>query len=273
MATTTSLSSHDVSILSKIADPESSPLSPLFLDPSLPNDPHHTPDDYQKVSNLEVSILHKIIKIEMQPALPNSLPSTTTDPLEAYQGAIQELDNLISEYPKYASARNNRVQALRRLYGNGIFISPSENPTRSSREEAQPLIQTTDTSTLQSISTTILSDLSLSITLLAPPPFSPLSPQSAKTLASLYTQRGALYHHTSKHLAKNPSSTTILSSKEASWSTTDFEEAAARDFMMGGRYGNEVAKALAVSMNPTAKLCGEIVKDAMRRVLNGGMDG
>jgi hypothetical protein len=43
--------------------------------------------------------------------------------------------------------------------------------------------------------------------------------------------------------------------------------------MMGGRYGNEVAKALAVSMNPTAKLCGEIVKDAMRRVLNGGMDG
>lgn len=35
--------------------------------------------------------------------------------------------------------------------------------------------------------------------------------------------------------------------------------------MMGGRYGNEVAKALAVASNPTAKLCGAIVKEAMRK--------
>lgn len=39
--------------------------------------------------------------------------------------------------------------------------------------------------------------------------------------------------------------------------------------MMGGRYGNEVAKALAVAANPTAKLCGEIVREAMVREFGG----
>ncbi len=45
----------------------------------------------------------------------------------------------------------------------------------------------------------------------------------------------------------------------------EFEESASRDFTMGGRYGNEVAKALAVASNPTAKLCGAMVKEAMRK--------
>jgi hypothetical protein len=40
--------------------------------------------------------------------------------------------------------------------------------------------------------------------------------------------------------------------------------------MMGGRYGNEIAKALAVSANPTAKLCGEMVREAMRKEYAGG---
>jgi len=50
----------------------------------------------------------------------------------------------------------------------------------------------------------------------------------------------------------------------------DFEDAASRDFVMGGRYGNEVAKALAVSSNPTAKLCGDMVREAMKREYGGG---
>jgi hypothetical protein len=60
------------------------------------------------------------------------------------------------------------------------------------------------------------------------------------------------------------------SRKEAKWSVVDFEENASRDFMMGGRYGNEIAKALAVSANPTAKLCGEMVREAMRKEYSGG---
>jgi len=33
---------------------------------------------------------------------------------------------------------------------------------------------------------------------------------------------------------------------------------------MGGRYGNEMARAMSVATNPYAKLCGGIVKEAMR---------
>ena len=50
----------------------------------------------------------------------------------------------------------------------------------------------------------------------------------------------------------------------------EFEEHASRDFVMGGRYGNEIARALAVSANPTAKLCGEMVREAMRKEYGGG---
>jgi len=60
------------------------------------------------------------------------------------------------------------------------------------------------------------------------------------------------------------------SRREAKWSVVGFEENASRDFMMGGRYGNEIAKALAVSANPTAKLCGEMVREAMRKEYGGG---
>ena len=56
---------------------------------------------------------------------------------------------------------------------------------------------------------------------------------------------------------------------EAHWKAIEFEEHASRDFMLGGRYGNEIAKALAVSANPTAKLCGEMVREAMRKEYAG----
>jgi hypothetical protein len=273
MASTSSLSSHDISILSKIADPESSPSSPLLLDPSLPKDPYHDPSTYLKISTSEKQIISEIQSIELQIAGLRPLIPNTASLLEQYHSAIKKLDELSSEYPKYASVRNNRVQALRRVYGDGVLIKASQSTIL--KNEAQPLEKSTTESTLIKISTTILTDLSTAIALLTPPPFSPLSHVSAKTLSSLYTQRGALYHYTAKQLSGNPSSTNLLLSeemKEASWTASDFEEAAARDFMMGGRYGNEVAKALAVSVNPTAKLCGEMVRDAMRREFGGGQD-
>lgn len=58
--------------------------------------------------------------------------------------------------------------------------------------------------------------------------------------------------------------------REKQWKVTEWEENASRDFMVGGRYGNEVAKALAVAANPTAKLCGEMVREAMKKEYAGG---
>jgi hypothetical protein len=56
------------------------------------------------------------------------------------------------------------------------------------------------------------------------------------------------------------------------WTRFEFEEAASRDFAMGGRYGNEVAKGLAVSTNPTAKLCGRIVREAIKKEYGFGSE-
>ena len=58
--------------------------------------------------------------------------------------------------------------------------------------------------------------------------------------------------------------------KEARWSVVEFEENASKDFMLGGRYGNEIARNLAVGTNPVAKLCGEMVREAMRKEYAGG---
>lgn len=41
------------------------------------------------------------------------------------------------------------------------------------------------------------------------------------------------------------------------------EKLAAADFRQGGIYGNEIAKQMAIQLNPYAKMCGEIVREAM----------
>lgn len=63
------------------------------------------------------------------------------------------------------------------------------------------------------------------------------------------------------------------SRREASWKKLDFEEAASLDFAVGGRFGNEIAKGLAVSTNPTAKLCGQMVREAMKKEYGPAFSG
>ncbi|KAH7370744.1 hypothetical protein BKA65DRAFT_23618 [Rhexocercosporidium sp. MPI-PUGE-AT-0058] len=260
------LTQHDLSILEKIKDPESSPSAPLLIDSTLPRDPNITNDEtYLKISQIERSIISSIQTIELQIA--GLKPQTSESPLSPYLECVRRLDELIDEYPNYASARNNRAQALRRIYGDSLLVMNPNSPSSPENTLDPSPLETT----LLSASTTILTDLSTAITLLTPSnPFSPLSPQTAKTLSQAYTQRGALYHLTAKALAANGAELRISETrKEAGWKTVQFEEAASRDFMVGGRFGNEIAKALAVAANPTAKLCGEMVKEAMRKEYAG----
>jgi hypothetical protein len=51
------------------------------------------------------------------------------------------------------------------------------------------------------------------------------------------------------------------------------EEMASWDFQQGGRYGNPVAKQLAVHTNPYAKMCGAIVRDAMKAEIEEWLQG
>lgn len=263
-----SLTAHDISILQKIADPESGPSAPLLIDSSLSKDPHcPDPQTYSTITQAERSIISSIQQTELQIAglRPSPADPSLDSALSAYQTAIKQLNELISTYPNYASARNNRAQALRRVYGDAILIKSPEDAPRINGE-ASPLKMMGSDSELLEAGNQILNDLTHAISLLTPStPFSPLSPTAAKTLSQAYTQRGAIYHLTAKYFSrKNVELRIDDSRREKSWSVVDFEEQASRDFMMGGRLGNEVAKQMAVVANPTAKLCGDMVREAMR---------
>lgn len=262
-----SLTKHDLGVLEKIKDPESGPSAPILIDDSLPRDPNITDTAlYQRISERERDIISSIQQLELQIA--GLKPNPSSEPLLGqYQDCVRRLDELVAKCPKYASARNNRAQARRRVFGDRMLVK-AEGVTNKGAEA--PLYPTAKDSEIIAASKTVLEDLDTAISFLTPrTPFTPLSSQAAKTLSQAYTQRGALYHLTSKALSSSgegPSTMRIdAERKEARWLAVDFEENASRDFMLGGRYGNEIARQLAVSTNPTAKLCGDMVRGAMRK--------
>lgn len=255
--TTVELSKHDINVLEKIKDPESNPTAGVITDESLPRDPHIIDTSvYERVVAEERQIIQTIQKLEIQFSQSMSEDSTETAVAE-YKRCASELDGLISEYPSYASARNNRAQISRRLYGDAMLLSETSGMP-------MPLIEQPNRGEKVKASKVVLDDLEHSITLLSPSSLStPLSPQAARTLSMAHTQRAAIYLKTTKLLSYR-SLDMDESRREAQWAKLDFEEAASRDLALGGRYGNQIAKGLAVSVNPTAKLCGQIVRQAMK---------
>ncbi|KAI0479088.1 hypothetical protein GGR56DRAFT_361856 [Xylariaceae sp. FL0804] len=252
---TNSLSRRDFNVLEKIKDPESNPLAAVMVDPALPKDPNVTDATvYESIAQEEREIILRIQHSEMQLAGLGS--AATSEPTEEYRRCIEKFGELISRHPKYASARNNRAQALRRLYGDTMLLE---------KKEPGALIQDANSAQRLEAALTALSDLDEAVKLLTPSSlFAPVSPQAGKTLALAHTQRAAIYHMTARLFQSN----SILPGtrrKEVGWTQLDFEGAASGDFALGGRYGNEIAKGLAVSTNPTAKLCGQMVREAMKK--------
>jgi hypothetical protein len=258
-----SLSRRDFNVLEKIKDPESNPFTAILVDPTLPKDPVITDTSiYERISQKEREIISSMKDLEMQ--LAGLKSASATEPVKAYQECVSSLGQLITEYPKYASARNNRAQALRRLYGNAMLLSKASDPGA--------LVEKAESATRSSAASTALSDLDEAIRLLTPrSPFNPISSQASKTLSLAHTQRAAIYHETAKRMDLEEE-IHIVGRKESSWSRLDFEGAASRDFALGGRYGNDIAKGLAVSTNPTAKLCGQMVQEAMKKEYGAGFE-
>ncbi|KAH7320121.1 hypothetical protein B0I35DRAFT_229235 [Stachybotrys elegans] len=253
-----SLSRRDINVLEKIKDPESDPTAGIVIDQSLPRDPHITDESvYDAVVSRERGIIRTIQRLEVELNETQSLDSNDIA-IQGYQTCISDLQSLISEYPKYASARNNRAQALRRLYGDTMLLSQTASMP-------MPLIEQPDPAERRAQALVALEDLECSIALLSPAsPRDPLSSQAARTLAMAHTQRAAIYLKTS-NMMLHRSLDVAEGRREAQWSHLDFAEAASQDLALGGRYGNEIAKGLAVSVNPTAKLCGQMVREAMKR--------
>jgi hypothetical protein len=121
----------------------------------------------------------------------------------------------------------------------------------------------------------VISDLERAIELVTPPNgTSHTSPAQAKLLGQAWMQKGAIYWGMSRQSGASTEPRTAASSEIASavmdleildWDKSQLEEEGSRCFYMAGMYGNEAGKNLAVHTNPYARLCGNIVKEAMKR--------
>jgi len=192
MAVATSLTLNDSITLTRLFDPESSPDSSLVpISPSLPADPNYPSEVLSRLQSTEL----EAIRLS---------DTSATD-------ALSLLGDLITKYPRYASAYNNRAQ-LRRI--------------------------------LKQDKGEVLADLDEAIQIATPTmPLTPVSNLQAKVLCAAWTQKGVV----------------LLACGD--------EDRAAAAFQAGARYGGEVARQMAVRANPYARLCGAIVKKAMRNEL------
>ena len=110
----------------------------------------------------------------------------------------------------------------------------------------------------------ILQDIAKAISLATPEQLSSaISSLDARVLASAYTHRGYLLLLASKSEDNRRMLDDVPVLKDLS--REDLEEAASRELGLGGRYGNETARQLAIKTNPYAKLCGSIVREALTK--------
>jgi len=258
-----SLSNGDERILNQVFDPESSPETPVVkVDISLPPDPHIT--DTSLLSNLKAKELEAIQFIESISSKPTV--SVTISPQQteedtkrqtAYTNAITILNEVITQQPSYASSYNNRAQ-LRRWYFADDLLTPNA-------------------STAKDLSA-VISDLRRAITLASPQSANgAVSKSQARLLMQAWTQLGAVFwslgrrRSASKEMSRSeqPVGDSKPEADEAEdWTVWDghrLEEEGSRCFFAAGMYGSDVGRGLAVKTNPYARLCGGIVKEAMRR--------
>ncbi len=230
------LTSKDSAILSALFDPESSVSSTFPISDSTPSIPY-IPDTL--LPELRVRETQAISRLNA------SLPLS-----DAVEAAVRDLSKLIEDYPKYAPAYLNRAQAVRlqievSLASRTSFFTPS---------------------TL-SLTAQVFSDLSSAIDLAVPvTPSIPIPQFQGDILANAYTHRGYLLLKAASAVSNAPpTSVPVVPEKLNGLSSQQLEDLASRDFMLGGRYGNKIARQLSVQTNPYAKACGAIVKEALRK--------
>ncbi|KAL4769539.1 hypothetical protein BDW60DRAFT_224777 [Aspergillus nidulans var. acristatus] len=240
-----SLTTNDSAVLQALFDAESSPSSAVTVDPSLPQLPAH----------LGISIEEHTALQAREREIISPLASTTqpTPETSQIQSAISALDAIINEYPKYPSAYANRAQALRMLIDD-----ENEIKQKSASETASRL-------------SSLLSDLGNAITLATPlSPADAVSSSQARLLADTHTHRAYLLLKISRQLRNGDEhEIKFIPDTLKEIGSEGLEEMASRDFFFGGRYGNKVAQQMAVQTNPYAKMCGAIVKEAMRKEVEG----
>lgn len=226
MASATQLTLHDSAVLSALFDSEASLDAAARVSTETVSDSEVNNRITKSLQRREKAILTNI--------------NTEKPTLSSIHTAIAQLSDLLQQHPKYASAYNNRAQARRMLFQSSDGTSTAAN------------------------NCLVFADLSHAIELASPKlTGDPVSTEQAQVLASAHTHRALLLYKA----CQSENSCQLISDIPAlqGLNTDALEEMASRDFGVGGRYGNKVAKQMAVHTNPYAKLCGSIVKEALRK--------
>lgn len=251
-----SLTSNDSAVLQALFDAESSPSSGVIVDSSLPPWP----------SSLNISATDLASLKQRETDIIRTLQSNKSPSLEIVQSALNDFDTLITQHPTYPSAYTNRAQTLRLLvdliYGTEVGSDQSTDT-----EIADAALFAPKTSQLCS---RIFSDIGQAITLATPAsPTDVVSTTQGRLLADTHTHRGYLLLKAARVKKAGSGIDEAGPERLRGLSADQLEEMASRDFFFGGRYGNKVAQQLSVQTNPYAKMCGAIVKEAMRKELEG----
>ncbi|CAD0095625.1 unnamed protein product [Aureobasidium mustum] len=222
------LTTRDSFVLKSLFDPEASATSAKHAS-SQTSLPGMSEDRFSVHRSTELQII-------------SQLQGDTSD-AETVQKAIRHLSSLIDESPGYASAYINRAQASR-------LLIPTSGLFTSSHAEA---------------SGQLLKDLQKGIQLAAPTtPGQQLSTHQTTVLAAAYTHRGFLLLKIAD-IIRNGEQVHGVSDTLQSASAESVEEQASKDFAAGGQYGSKEAREMAVRTNPYAKMCGVIVKEALKK--------
>ncbi|PGH08215.1 hypothetical protein GX51_01369 [Blastomyces parvus] len=272
------LSSNDSAVLQALFDAESSlsnTSTGIHLDSSLPQ-------QLPGISSAELSKLQALERAAITPLQAENGTDTVIRDANRIRAAVAKLTAIIEENKGYASAYVNRAQAAR------LLVESRVDGEEAAEEEE--------------LANMIFADLSTAISLLSPSTStststpsstsqhsSPLSPLHARILASAHTHRAFILYRAARALDSNSPPTSNNNNNNNNTTTTPgaatlttlpahlrdksaqhLEEMASMDFQLGGRYGNEIARQLAVKTNPYAKMCGAIVKEAMRKEMMGG---
>ena len=229
----TSLSANDARILNALFDPETLPSSvgqqkdiSSSIDPSLPAHPILPDTQLTALERQQSEIIGRI---------------SSTSSVTEIDSAIEELNAVVEQWSEYAGAWANRAMVrrmkLEATLGEGKTIFWTADETSKSDTEA------------------VFSDLAQAIKLSSPssPSIAAVSPHAAKILRTAYSHRAYLY----------------LKAVEAEvrlygMTKSELEEQASKDFAAAARYGDEVAREMSVRTNPYKKMCGVIVRDALR---------
>ena len=251
-----SLTSNDSAVLQALFDAESSPSSGIVVDASLPSWP----------SSLNISETNLTSLKQRESEIIRKLQANESPNQETVASALNDFDDLISQNQTYPSAYINRAQTLRLLV-DLIYNKEMGNPESPNTELADGALFSPQTSQLCS---RIFSDLGQAITLATPAsPADAVSSAQARLLADAHTHRGYLLLKAARVKKAHSEDSEAGPERLRGLTADQLEEMASRDFFFGGRYGNKVAQQLAVQTNPYAKMCGAIVKEALRKEVEG----